>query len=73
MHLKMLSLKISKILKGFEMSLANFTRNGSTSFEAPSSPVTASYPPHQGQPADYSCISFLQKEKAYSLAFLTLI
>lgn len=36
------------------MSLVHSTRSGSTSFTAPSSPITASHPPHQGQPADYS-------------------
>lgn len=50
----MLLLKISKILKGFEMSLVHFTISGSTSFTTPSSPITASHPRHQGQPADYS-------------------
>lgn len=36
------------------MSLVHFTRSGSTSFTAPSSPITASHPPHQGRTTDYS-------------------
>lgn len=73
-HLKMLSLKISKILEGFEMSLVHFTRSGSTSFTAPSSPVTASHPPHQGQPADYSfshSVHLFPSERKYILSCIS--